>query len=183
MVMTVMIIFPTTLAYPKYLYQQTQKSNKVCMSDPVNHVHKTYPCLAANVCSIYKSPATSLAYGSYHILCILTSQRQRNRTQGILVTYTLENINMNKTGNNCLKNTSRIINQPYLSHYVITHYNIEKYNREVNRSFAKNPAELSTEMPCHNVTQLQRGGFGRKWLRRQGRDADGGNCTRTTCLY
>lgn len=89
---------------------------------------------------------------------------------------------MNKPGNKCVRNTSRIINQPDVSHYVISHDNVAKYNTEVNRSFAKNPAGLSTELPGHNATQLQREGFGRKSLRRQGRDADG-NCTRTMCLY
>jgi len=80
------------------------------------------------------------------------SAAKKNRTQGILATYTLENINMNKTGNNCVKNTSRLINQPDVSNYVITHYNVAKYNTVINRSFAKNPAELSTKLPCHNAT-------------------------------
>lgn len=75
-----------------------------------------------------------------YILCTLTSQLQRNWTQGILLTYTLENINTNKTGNNCVGNTSRIVNQPDVSHYVITHDNVVKYNIELKRSFAKKPS-------------------------------------------
>jgi len=123
------------------------------MSGPVNHVHKTYPCPAATVCSYLQTPGNIVSWHMAPVifLCILISQRQRNRTQGILITHTPENINMNKTGNNCVKNTSRIINQPDVSHYVITHCNVAKYN---TKSIAPLQRTLRGSQPNCPVTML-----------------------------
>jgi hypothetical protein len=83
-------------------------------------------CAVSKVAETYPGSITLHGWETYgcclifHVLLI--PHRQRNRTRSILLTYMLENINMNEAGNNCVSNAYWIINQPDFAIYIAPLY-------------------------------------------------------------